>query len=103
NTRREEKGEKLRSIGYEFESTVVKGVEGVMGKGKEKEIEGGKGEELEEEKTVVTTDGKDGKLVISEEVKVTKKKAKAGKRKADEGEVEGVVAEGKKKTKKIAA
>lgn len=49
-------------MGYEFEVPGVKGVE---------------------EKTVVTTDGQEGTVIVSEEVKVKKVK-KAGKRKVEE-------------------
>lgn len=61
--RRGRKGEKAREeMGYEFEAPGVKGVE---------------------EKTVVTTDGQEGTVIVSEEVKVKKVK-KAGKRKVEE-------------------
>ncbi|KAI4095237.1 MAG: hypothetical protein LQ344_001749 [Seirophora lacunosa] len=61
--RRGRKGEKAREeMGYEFEVPGVKGVE---------------------EKTVVTTDGQEGTVIVSEEVKVKKVK-KAGKRKVEE-------------------
>ncbi|KAL9018803.1 MAG: hypothetical protein Q9185_003889 [Variospora sp. 1 TL-2023] len=52
--RREKKGEKAREeMGYALDGPGVKGVE---------------------EKTMVTTDGKDGTVIVSEEVKVTKVK-----------------------------
>ncbi|KAL8651698.1 MAG: hypothetical protein Q9210_003106 [Variospora velana] len=74
--RREKKGEKAREeMGYAFDGPGVKGVE---------------------EKTVVTTDGKEGTVVVSEEVKVTKVK-KGGKRKV--GEKDGEEAKEAKKAK----
>ena len=94
--RRSKKGDKMKEIGYEFEAPEVKGVEDVKGKEAGKEIEEG----TVEEKTLVTTDGGDGSMVISEEV-VTRKTKKGGKRKVDEGPVEGAAAsEVVKKAKK---
>ncbi|KAI4169630.1 MAG: hypothetical protein LQ343_005569 [Gyalolechia ehrenbergii] len=93
--RRIKKGDKLKEIGYEFEAPEVKGVEGVKGKEVEKGIEEG----TVEEKTVVTTDGGDGSMVVSEEVK-TKVAKKGGKRKADEDKAEVAAPKGAKKAKK---
>lgn len=102
--RRGKKGERLREMGYEFEGPELKGVEDVKGKGKEEEaekaIEGG--EDVVEEKTLVTTDGKDGSVIISEEVK-TKKTKKAGEKRkaADEKGEETAAPEVAKKVKKV--
>ncbi|KAL8718070.1 MAG: hypothetical protein Q9225_004753 [Loekoesia sp. 1 TL-2023] len=93
--RRIKKGDKLKELGYEFEAPKVKGVEDVKGEEKGKQIEEG----TVEEKTLVTTDGGDGSMVISEEVK-TKKGKKGGKRKADEDKAEGIATEVAKKAKK---
>lgn len=98
--KREKKGEKLKSIGYEFEPPKLKGPEDVPVKEGETAIEGPSTEgDVVEEKTIVTTDGGDGSMVISEEVK-TKKVKKGGKRKAEEKAEEGPLAEVVKKVKK---
>lgn len=90
--RRSKKGDQLKEIGYEFEAPELKAPE-VKG------VKEGDGEVVEE-KTVVTTDAKDGKVVISEEVKMKKTK-KVGKRKVEESEKDGeAVAEGGKEAKK---
>ncbi|KAL8725993.1 MAG: hypothetical protein Q9166_006995 [cf. Caloplaca sp. 2 TL-2023] len=98
--RREKKSEKLKSIGYEFEAPKLKGPEDVPVREGEKAIEGPSADGgTVEEKTIVTTDGLDGSMVISEEVKKTTVK-KAGKRKAEEKAEEGPLAEVVKKAKK---
>ncbi|KAL8903464.1 MAG: hypothetical protein Q9171_007395 [Xanthocarpia ochracea] len=98
--KREKKSEKLKSIGYEFEAPKLKGPEDVPIREGEKAIEGPSTEGgTIEEKTIVTTDGVDGTVVISEEVKTTKVK-KGGKRKAEEKVEEGPLAEVVKKAKK---
>ena len=98
--KREKKSEKLKSIGYEFEAPKLKGPEDVPIREGEKAIEGPSPEGgTIEEKTIVTTDGVDGTVVISEEVKTTKVK-KGGKRKAEEKVEEGPLAEVVKKAKK---
>ncbi|KAL8934002.1 MAG: hypothetical protein Q9216_006118 [Gyalolechia sp. 2 TL-2023] len=96
--RRTKKGDKLKEIGYEFEAPELKGVEGVKGKEVAKAIEGG----TVEEKTIVTTDGGDGSMVVSEEVK-TKAVKKGGKRKAEEGKAEAAAPKKAKKAKKSEA
>ncbi|KAL8802685.1 MAG: hypothetical protein Q9182_003643 [Xanthomendoza sp. 2 TL-2023] len=97
--KREKKGEKLKSIGYEFEAPKLKGPEDVPIREGEKAIEGPSAEaEVVEEKTIVTTDGGNGSIVISEEVKTKVKKG--GKRKAEEKVEEGPLAEVVKKAKK---
>ncbi|KAL8861247.1 MAG: hypothetical protein Q9178_002463 [Gyalolechia marmorata] len=98
--KREKKSEKLKSIGYEFEAPKLKGPEDVPIREGEKGIEGPSADGgTIEEKTIVTTDGVDGTVVISEEVKTTKVK-KGGKRKAEEKVEEGPLAEVVKKAKK---
>ncbi|KAL8703076.1 MAG: hypothetical protein Q9201_003738 [Fulgogasparrea decipioides] len=99
--RRKGKEGKLKEIGYEFEAGL-KSVGDVPVKEAKKAIEGpdepDEGETVE--KTLVTTDGGDGSVVISEEVK-TKRVRKGGKRKAEEEKVEaGPLAEVVKKAKK---
>ncbi|KAL8770290.1 MAG: hypothetical protein Q9209_003926 [Squamulea sp. 1 TL-2023] len=99
--KRERKSEKLKSIGYEFEAPKLKGPEDVPIREGEKSIEGPSAEGgTFEEKTIVTTDGGDGTMVISEEVKTTKVK-KDGKRKAEEKTEEGPLAEVVQKAKKV--
>ncbi|KAL8932877.1 MAG: hypothetical protein Q9211_006080 [Gyalolechia sp. 1 TL-2023] len=93
--RRIKKSDKMKEIGYEFEAPEVKGVEGVKGKEVEKGIEEG----AVEERTIVTTDGGDGSVVVSEEVK-TKVVKKGGKRKADEEKTELAAPKGGKKARK---
>lgn len=94
--RRAKKGDKLKEIGYEFEAPELKGVEGVKSKEAEKGIEDGA---VIEEKTVVTTGGEGGSMVISEEVK-TKVVKKGGKRKAGEDKAEGAAPKAAKRAKK---
>ncbi|KAL8802331.1 MAG: hypothetical protein Q9200_006621 [Gallowayella weberi] len=97
--KREKKGEKLKSIGYEFEAPKLKGPEDVPVREGEKAIEGPSAEgEVVEEKTIVTTDGGNGSIVISEEVKTKVKKG--GKRRAEEKAEEGPLAAVVKKAKK---
>ncbi|KAL8778121.1 MAG: hypothetical protein Q9213_007564 [Squamulea squamosa] len=98
--KREKKSEKLKSIGYEFEAPKLKGPKDLPVREGDKAIEGPSAEGATiEEKTIVTTDGGDGTMVISEEVKTTKVK-KDGKRKAEEKTEEGPLAEVVKKVKK---
>ncbi|KAL8725816.1 MAG: hypothetical protein Q9181_006271 [Wetmoreana brouardii] len=99
--RRKGKEGKLKEIGYEFEAGL-KSVDAVPVKEAKKAIEGPAEPDESEtvEKTLITTDGGDGSVVISEEVK-TKRVKKGGKRKAEEEKVEeGPLAEVVKKAKK---
>ncbi|KAL8668934.1 MAG: hypothetical protein Q9168_006460 [Polycauliona sp. 1 TL-2023] len=125
--KRGKKAEKMKSIGYEFEAPKLKGpedvpvrevedaekdaaVEGPSSSSSVKAIEGtAPVTTAVEEKTLVTTDGGDGSLVISEEVKTTKIKKTGGKRKAaaeakttEEGPLAEVVKKAKKAKKSAA-
>ena len=80
NARREKKAAELKQkMGYEVELPTVQGTASVpkKGKGKAKEIEGPKEEEVEEKTIVVGENGEDGGPVVSEEIKT--KKGKKGK------------------------
>ncbi|KAL8965342.1 MAG: hypothetical protein Q9183_003903 [Haloplaca sp. 2 TL-2023] len=102
--RRSKKAEKAKSIGYEFDAGLkkvgdmpVREVE----KKQQQRVEGAASAEgvAVEEKTLVTTDGMDGSLVVSEEVK-TKRAKKPSNRKAEAEKEEGPLKEVVKKAKK---
>ena len=76
--RRASKNQKTKEIGYEFETTDLKGVDQVPVKSAAKKIENR--EKVEEEKSLVTAGGADGNdtvVVVSEEIKTKKVKGKS--------------------------
>ena len=100
--RRSKKAEKAKSIEYEFEAGLKKvGEMPVREVEKKQQVEGAASAEsvAAKEKTLVTTDGMDGSLVVSEEVK-TKRAKKPSKRKAEAETEEGPLKEVVKKAKK---
>ncbi|KAL8870974.1 MAG: hypothetical protein Q9174_003104 [Haloplaca sp. 1 TL-2023] len=103
--RRSKKAEKAKSFGYEFEAGL-KNVEDMpvreVEKKQQQQIEGSAAaaeDTVVQEKTLVTTDGMDGSLVFSEELK-TKRTKKPSKRKAEADKEEGPLKEVVKKAKK---
>lgn len=77
--RRTSKNEKTKEIGYEFEAIKLKGVDEVSVRDAAKTIENG--ENIEEEKSLVTAGGEggNGPIIVSEEVKTKRVKKTKGK------------------------
>lgn len=101
--RRTAKAEKMKEIGYEFESSL-KSVDEVPVKESKKAVgEGDEGIVLEVEKTLVTEPGEDGgSMIIKESITVKKPRKPSAKAKEVEDSKEAAAAAGSKKGKRKA-